>query len=127
MNILELGCCGAYCKTCKAFRGGICRGCKLGYENGERNIARSKCKMKLCCFKEKKLQTCADCNDFGSCAVIQHWYLKTGPKYQRYKEALEYIQIKGYNDFLKIAEDWKDASGKLPTTAYSGSQKTHAR
>ena len=120
MSVLGIGCCGAYCKTCKAFQGGNCRGCKLGYENGERNLDKSKCKIKLCCFKENKLQTCADCKEFNSCTVIQHWYMKTGSKYQRYKKSSEYIRVKGYKNFLKIADGWKDASGKLPTCHSSG-------
>jgi len=35
MSIMEIGCCGAYCKTCKAFVDKTCKGCKVGYEKGE--------------------------------------------------------------------------------------------
>jgi hypothetical protein len=35
-SIRFVGCCGAYCKTCKPFIEGTCKGCKLGYENKER-------------------------------------------------------------------------------------------
>ena len=67
MTILEIGCCGAYCKTCiqhqreKYPNEKSCHGCKIGYENGVRNINRAKCQIKICCYKEKGLQTCADC------------------------------------------------------------------
>ena len=62
MSILEIGCCGAYCKTCiqnqqeKYPDEKSCRGCKVGYKTGERNIDRVKCKIKICCFKEKQIQ-----------------------------------------------------------------------
>jgi hypothetical protein len=52
MTIEEIGCCGAYCKPClerlrknnPAER--LCWDCKLGYASGERNINRSRCKVK---------------------------------------------------------------------------------
>lgn len=68
MTIREIGCCGAYCKTCmeewqkkKYPNERTCRGCKLGYELGERDLSKAKCEIKVCCFREKKLETCADC------------------------------------------------------------------
>ena len=48
--------CCLYCKTCQEFIKGFCKGCKLGYDSGERDINRAKCKIKLCCFKDKKLE-----------------------------------------------------------------------
>jgi hypothetical protein len=33
-----IGCCGAYCKTCKPFIEGACKGCKIGFDTGERGI-----------------------------------------------------------------------------------------
>jgi hypothetical protein len=60
-SVRFIGCCGAFCKTCKAFIEGFCKGCKLGYDKGERDIGKAKCKMKVCCFRERKLETCADC------------------------------------------------------------------
>jgi hypothetical protein len=45
MTIREIGCCGAYCKTCmkqqteKYPRERTCRGCKIGYESGERETS----------------------------------------------------------------------------------------
>ena len=51
-----IGCCGAYCRTCKSLIEGFCKGCKLGYDEGERDIYQSKCKTKICCFKEKQFE-----------------------------------------------------------------------
>ncbi|MDD4897758.1 MAG: hypothetical protein PHY70_00015 [Methanocellales archaeon] len=113
MSIREIGCCGAYCKTCRALAEGSCRGCKLGYESGERDIDRSKCKMKVCCFKERKLETCADCPDYVSCRMIQDFYNKKGYKYKKYRQSIEFIRKNGYDDFIKIADSWKGPYGKF--------------
>ena len=70
MTVEEIGCCGAYCKPClERLRKNnpderLCWGCKSGYASGERSIKRSRCKVKICCFKERGLQTCADCVDY---------------------------------------------------------------
>ena len=113
MSVIEIGCCCAYCKTCRAFRDGSCRGCRLGYENGQRDINRAKCKMKVCCMREKQLQTCADCDEFSACELLQKWYKKAGGKYQRYRDSGEFIRRNGYDAFVKIADNWKDSRGKL--------------
>ena len=113
MSVIEIGCCTAYCKKCRAFRDGSCRGCRLGYENGERDIDRAKCKIKVCCMTKKRLQTCADCNEFSSCATLETFYLKAAGKYRRYKESAEYIRHHGYEKFIEVAETWNDSRGKL--------------
>ena len=108
-----IGCCGGYCKTCKAFIEGFCKGCKLGYDEGKRDINKAKCIMKVCCFKEKKLETCADCTDYPGCKIIHGFYDKNGYKYKKYKQAIEFIRKNGYSKFIKSANDWKGAYGKL--------------
>jgi len=118
MTIKEIGCCGAYCKTCikqqkeKYPKVRDCRGCKLGYESGERDLSKAKCKMKICCFKEKSLQTCADCPDYP-CGILTEFLSKKGSKYKHYKKQLEFISKNGYEEFLKRADEWKGPSGKL--------------
>jgi hypothetical protein len=114
MSIREIGCCGAYCKTCRAFTaGGACRGCKLGYDTGERDLQKSRCKIKNCCFREKLLETCADCNEYEKCIIIHGMYNKNGYKYGKYRQSVEFIRNNGYEAFLKIADDWKGPYGKL--------------
>lgn len=113
MSILEIGCCGGYCKTCKEFTKGICAGCKLGYENGKRDINKAKCRMKLCCFKERNLQTCADCSDYIECEIIHEWFNKQGYQYKKCRESIEYIRNHGYTSFIKKADNWKNLYGKL--------------
>lgn len=112
-EIKNIGCCGAYCKTCPVLVDGSCRGCKLGYENGERDINKAKCKIKACCFKERGFETCADCPDYPECPIIQELYSKNGYKYKKYKQSIEYIREYGYDQFLKIANNWKCQYGKF--------------
>lgn len=111
MSIPEIGCCGAYCKTCTELVNVRCRGCKIGYENGKRDIGKARCKMKVCCIG-KGHNTCADCDNYSSCDTIQSFYGKTAYKYGKYKEATLFIRENGYNDFLKIANTWKKQYGK---------------
>jgi hypothetical protein len=114
VSILEIGCCGAYCKSCLAGgMKGFCKGCKLGYEDGKRDITKSKCRMKVCCFKEHKLQTCADCKDYASCKIMKDFYGHGGYKYKKYKESMEFIIKNGYPKFIKAAKNWKRAYGNL--------------
>jgi hypothetical protein len=109
-----IGCCGAYCKTCKALRDGTCKGCKLGYEKGNRDISKSKCPIKVCCFRDKKMETCADCDDYSICKIITEFYSeKKGYKYKKYRESIDFIREKGYPQFLKFANDWNGPYGRL--------------
>jgi len=114
MSIREIACCGAYCKTCRIFTTkGTCRGCKLGYENSSRDINKAKCKIKLCCFRDKELETCADCSEYPSCKIIHSFHDKSGTKYKKYKQSIEFIRENGYDRFLELAENWKGPYGKL--------------
>lgn len=114
MSVREIGCCGAYCKTCRAFvPEGVCRGCKLGYEDGDRDIDKAKCKIKLCCFKDRRLETCADCSDYPDCGIIHGFYEKNGYKYKKYRQSVEFIKENGYDRFLVFADGWKGPYGKL--------------
>ena len=69
--------------------------------------------MKVCCFKEKKLETCGGCPDYSQCGTIQGFYRKNGFKYKKYRQSIEFIQEKGYNEFIRLADEWNGAYGKL--------------
>jgi hypothetical protein len=116
MSIREIGCCGAYCRTCRALADGSCRGCKLGYDSGERDINKARCKIKVCCLKERQFETCADCSDYPDCTVIQNFYTKEGYKYRKYRQAMEFIRVNGYDSFILIADKWKGPYGKFSVT-----------
>lgn len=108
-----IGCCGAYCKTCKVYSRNLCKGCKLGFDTGEREINRAKCIIKLCCFRDKKMNTCADCPEIDTCQIIGSWFAKKGYKYKKYKEAINFIKENDYPTFIELANQWKNAYGKL--------------
>jgi len=118
MTIREIGCCGAYCKTCITWQKEkypnelTCRGCKLGYELATRDPGKAKCKIKVCCFVKKQLETCADCSDYP-CEVLEVFWNKNGWKYKQYKKQLEFIRQNGYDKYLDNADNWKRAHGKL--------------
>lgn len=108
-----IGCCGAYCRACGVLKEGLCKGCKLGYDQGTRDIAKAKCAMKVCCFKDKHLETCADCPDYAKCERIQTFHSHTGYKYGKYKQSIEFIREKGYPAFLQFSDTWKGPYGRL--------------
>jgi hypothetical protein len=118
MAIKEIGCCGAYCKTCmeqqkeKYPNERTCLGCKLGYEPGGRDLSKAKCEIKVCCFRERELETCADCPDYP-CEILRGFWSKKGWKYKKYRKQLEFIRQNGYEEFLKRADKWKGPRGKL--------------
>ncbi len=112
MSIEEIGCCGAYCATCKVYKEQVCQGCKVGYGRGDRDILKAKCKMKVCCISKKQL-SCADCDEYGTCVVLNDFYNKNGYKYKKYKQAVDYIRAYGYDAFLEIADKWNNAYGKF--------------
>lgn len=114
-KIARIGCCGAYCATCPPLNDGTCKGCKLGYDDGKRDLRAARCAMKRCCLMDKKTDTCADCPDYAECRIIHEFFLKNGYKYGRYKESLEYIRKYGYPAFLEAAQSWKRAYGRLPS------------
>ncbi|MBN2407835.1 MAG: DUF3795 domain-containing protein [Elusimicrobia bacterium] len=111
MNIARIGCCGAYCATCKVGRTGQCKGCKSGYADGSRDISKARCKIKVCCI-DKEYSSCAECSEYDSCDIITTFYGKNGYKYKKYREAIDYIRSNGYKKFIKIADNWKMQYGK---------------
>ncbi|MDK2988836.1 MAG: hypothetical protein PWR16_365 [Methanoculleus sp.] len=111
MSLTEIGCCGAYCGTCRALKEQACKGCKIGYDTGERDIDRARCRIKVCCVK-KGYTSCADCPEIHACRTLNEFYAKNGYKYKKYKQAIEFIGQKGYSAFLNIADTWTNAYGK---------------
>ncbi len=109
---IYIGCCGAYCKTCKVLADGYCKGCKLGYDTGERDLKRAKCKIKVCCINMKH-DTCADCKGFTKCKTIHGFYDKGAYKYKKYKQSMEFISKNGYSEFFKHADKWNGPYGKI--------------
>ncbi|MDW7733326.1 MAG: DUF3795 domain-containing protein [Methanolobus sp.] len=111
MTLIKIGCCGAYCGTCRAWKEQACKGCKIGYENGERDISKARCKIKVCCIG-RAYTSCADCPDILTCQVVNSFHSRKGYKYAKYKQAIGFIRQNGYVEFLKIADTWTNAYGK---------------
>ena len=111
MSVEEIGCCGAYCRTCKVMGANLCQGCKLGYADGTRDILKAKCKMKVCCIS-KGYVSCADCDELESCEIMRSFFVKNGYKYTKYKQAIMFIRENGYEKFFLIANTWKMQYGK---------------
>ena len=86
----EIGCCGAYCGTCREYQK-TCKGCKSGYLDGSRDLSRAKCRMKKCCLTRGHI-TCGDCGEYESCETIQSFLSHPGYKYGKYRQALEYME-----------------------------------
>ena len=110
-NIDDIGCCGAYCGSCKVKKEKICIGCKTGYKTGERDLSKAKCKMKICCINYG-YDTCADCKILEACEVINNFYNKNGYKYRKYKEAIIFIKTNGYYSFITQTINWTMQYGK---------------
>jgi len=107
-----IGCCGAYCRTCRAFKDGSCKGCKLGYATGERDLAKAKCRIKVCCMN-RGYQSCGDCPDLDTCDIIHSFHDKSGYKYRKYRESTQFIRQYGYEEYIRQANAWTNAYGKL--------------
>jgi len=112
-QIALVGCCGAYCGACPPLKDKVCTGCRIGYDDGSRDIESARCAIKRCCLMEKKVQTCADCSDYKECGTLQSFYAKKGYKYGKYRESLEFIREYGYPAFVTAAASWKRAYGSL--------------
>ena len=69
--------------------------------------------MKKCCLTRGHI-TCADCEEYDRCEIIQSFLNHPGYKYGKYKQALEYIRAHGHAAFLSAAEHWTGAHGKYP-------------
>lgn len=110
MSAYLLGCCGAYCRTCRLYTQGACKGCKVGYDTGKRDISKAKCAMKICCVR-RRLDSCADCAAYDSCELLSAFYGHESYKYKKYRQASEYIRAHGYDAFFRIADCWHGAYG----------------
>jgi len=110
---VDMGRCGAYCKTCRAYKAS-CKDCRIGCKNGGRDIRRARCKIKICCIKSGS-DTRADCPRFPDCKTVNAFQGKKGEKYGKYKLSLQFIGKNGYDAFLRLADHWTNAYGRYPS------------
>lgn len=57
--------------------------------------------------------TCADCSKLTGCKTIGDMYAHNGYKYKKYKQSIEFIKENGYSEFIRHANKWNGAYGKL--------------
>jgi len=112
-RLMLIGCCGANCGTCRSFDLGDCKGCKIGYDDGTRNLGASKCGVKRCCLAKETLATCADCEDYPSCKRMRAFHIKKESKYAGYCRPIDYIRRFGYRKYVRMAARWKGPFGPL--------------
>jgi len=48
------------------------------------------------------------------CEIIHTFQDKSGTKYRKYSQAIEFIREHGYDAFLETADEWTGPYGKLP-------------
>ncbi|MCK9306724.1 MAG: hypothetical protein CVV31_01940 [Methanomicrobiales archaeon HGW-Methanomicrobiales-2] len=111
MSLTDIGCCGAYCGTCRALKEQACKGCKIGYDTGERDLGKARCRIKICCVHRGYI-SCADCPDLRTCGILGEFYGKNGYKYKKYQQAVEFIAQNGYPAFLEVADTWTNVYGR---------------
>ena len=68
-----------------------CKGCKTGQTDGGRDLAKAKCKIKVCCMG-KGIAMCAYCTGYDLWPVIQAFHNHPSYKYGKYKQAIAYIR-----------------------------------
>lgn len=79
----ELAPCGVYCGACPSFEKS-CYGCSSEDDAKNKRKSRCSCKIRMCCYNEKKVNFCFECTDFP-CGKIHKKLIKSHPGDPRYK------------------------------------------
>jgi hypothetical protein len=94
------------------FKQNLCKGCKLGYGPGERDLNKAKCAMKVCCLR-RALSSCADCAEYETCPTLAAFYAHAGYKYRKYREAAAFIRAQGMKNFFVSRMSGTGRTGNL--------------
>jgi len=103
-NYSTIGCCGLDCGLCSRYftvGNSKCPGC-CGPNFFNKHPS---CSYITCCVKKKKLEVCAQCNEFP-CSKFESWIEKGGEydsftTYKKVKLNLDYIRKYGLDIFIK--------------------------
>ena len=110
-KIDELAPCGVYCGACPSFNK-TCKGCGSDDKEQDR-CSKWSCKIRNCCYYDKKLDYCAYCEQFP-CKIINKKIINSHPNDPRFTyrhevpdifAALKTMDIKYYHDFQ--IQRWK--------------------
>lgn len=77
----ELAPCGVYCGACPSF-GKSCFGCASG-DHSQKRSSKWNCKIRNCCYNDKELDYCIDCNEFP-CKLINKKLVNSHPGDERF-------------------------------------------
>ena len=74
--------CGLYCGACPSYQKATCLGCR---SEDKKQSRKSKwgCKIRNCCFKERNVEYCGQCNDFP-CNIISNKLINSHPHDPRF-------------------------------------------
>lgn len=110
-RIVELAPCGVYCGACPAFNK-TCKGCASEDRDQNRN-GKWSCKIRTCCYDQKKLNYCVDCGQFP-CKIIDKKLIRSHlhePRY-KYRHEIPYVfsnlkrmNVKNYLEYQQ--QRWK--------------------
>lgn len=110
-RIVELAPCGVYCGACPSFDK-TCKGCASEDRNQNRSSKWS-CKIRTCCYDQKKLDYCIDCEKFP-CTIIDKKLISSHTYDPRYKyrheipnifSNLKMITVENYLEYQR--QRWK--------------------
>lgn len=116
--------CGVYCGACPSFNKS-CKGCACNDINQDR-CSKWSCKIRDCCYNEKGLDYCIDCDEFP-CKIINKKLFSThkdDPRFTYRHEipeifaGLKNIDLENYLDFQKQRWICKECGGTIQFYIY---------
>ena len=93
--------CGVFCGACPSLNK-TCLGC-ASQDHNQKRISKWACKIRICCYEEKQLSFCFQCNEFP-CKTFQKKLLtnyQDDPKY-KYRHEIPAIFPQVYDENLNI-------------------------
>jgi hypothetical protein len=106
-QIQELAPCGVFCGACPSFQK-TCFGCSSASKE-QRRTSWMSCKIRKCCFEQKRYQYCAECAEFP-CETINKKLIESHPDNPKYTyrheipENVEKFNILGQDAYLIYQE-----------------------
>lgn len=96
-RIDEFAPCGVFCGACPSYNK-TCAGCSSEKKEQNRS-SKWNCKLRNCCYIEKKVNYCAECDEFP-CKKLKKRLIDSHPEDERYKYRHEIPDI--YKNFKEM-------------------------
>ena len=103
----EVAPCGVYCGACPSF-GKSCHGCSS--EKSQKRKSKFYCKVRKCCYSEKSLSCCFECDDFP-CKEYRKKLINSHPGDPRFEYRHELVENrsvfdeKGLEQYLQYQDE----------------------